>query len=157
VVPVADTCQDEVLQERAAPIPSRVLPSSFPEGFSELLIVDFEGTRLQRERVFGLEEILSESGPQDPEGLADGVPTVMAICIGPEEIGQIVPGNRGIAASDVNEECQRLPEREGNRFTRAIQELRRAEDTELMWQKNLHLASSTSEVQSRPVPSFMRR
>lgn len=39
-----------------------------------------------------LEELLSESVGEDPQGLSNGVPPFLPVGLGPEEIGQPVPG-----------------------------------------------------------------
>jgi hypothetical protein len=141
-----------VIEDRAPPVLFCLGDSPLRQGGGESIQIDFDDPLFQGKGVMVLENLFTQGIPENPEGLSNGVAPLLPVGLRPEEVGEVIPGNGGSMASDVDEESQGLPQGEGSRVALPIQKVRGAEDTELIGQKNLRLDAGTSEVRSLPVP-----
>jgi hypothetical protein len=73
-----------------------------------------------------LEDLLPQSVPKHPEGLANGMAALLPLRSGPQEIGQLVPGYRGIPAGHIDKKSQRLSHGKGNQIAVPIDDFGRA-------------------------------
>ena len=91
VVPSPPARHDEMIQSRSPPKLPGLGYTAGSESFGEPVQVDVESFRHQGQRVVLLEDVLSESVLEDPDGLANGMAPLLAIGLRPKEVGEFVP------------------------------------------------------------------
>jgi hypothetical protein len=139
MVPVAGSGEPEMIQGWSPPESLGLLYLPGREGLRKALQVHLQRPRLQGERVMVFEDLFPQGVPENPEGLANGVTSLGPFRFGPQKVGQLIPGDWRTLAGHIDKESQGFPKGEGNRVTAPIQNLRGAENTECVRQKNLRL------------------
>jgi hypothetical protein len=109
LVPTANSGEDEVVQHRSAPESPSIFDPTVGQCVGEELEIGDQSPFPEGKGILVIEEILPDGASQNPQRLANGVPPLGMVGIGPEDLGQCVPGNRRRVTGYINEEGQGFP------------------------------------------------
>ena len=126
MVPMPGAGQAKMLENRPSPQGPCFLDLPGRESLRKPAQVNLQRPFPQGERVMVLEDLFPQSVPNHPEGLANGMASLLPLCSGPQQIGQLVSRYRGTMACHIDKKSQRLPHGKGNQIAVPIDDFGRA-------------------------------